>query len=1465
MTFLNQHLSKRITAMFLLVSIVFFFAVNVNAENISVQQNENGGQPSMNDYITIEGEANAKIVLPVNASPMEQYAAQELSDHVELVSGASLPIIVSDIGNEQFSTAMLTSDISTDKQGYYDFVISMNNPTSEDLLITLEQVNIEDGKPIVLIGGQEGLEPNQVLLGKNQVVLVHGFVRIDETTEFGEHTITIDVNAQQGKLATLTLDVLYELKNIFNNGDFEASNPAPWWITDFFYVVSDEAHSGTKSVRLDNNLGNGIGSGYESRLNLTSGHQYKLGVWAKKSTDSDVKLQLVVSELASYTTGLGRALDVVFDLTEEWEYYEFTFETNPDKDETYSFSWFNMYSYGIGTIWMDDFILIDLGGSDEPIPTQPEIPAPIFIGGVNDGESRTVSIILATPDSYPAITEKFEEDIAFLEDSDGFAVRQEDATIYIFGVTPKGTLNGVYDFIEDNLGVLWTRSTDLGTLYDPMPTIPVVQVNYREKSPLKLRAWHLCGTGANGEPHSDPATEIMMSRNKMNSKFAEFANIHLWDWQASVGIEPFNLGHNIQYWLLTSPLYNNQLEYWNTDEEGNYLGPGKGHVNFWSDGAAEAIATSVINFLNTYDIKYVGVGMEDTSYCVQHPEDKQPFEYAPGMFVYPGEDDYLSTVFFTFMNKIARKVKEVHPDVMLCTYAYIFTEIPPRCDIEDNICIVIAPINEDMRLPITTTEPSPNNKVYQNMERWSQKTSNIMVYNYYGCFPYAAEYYERPIAGRVQSDLQYYVEKGFMGVVPEGIVDANTNTWAVNTLQFWLFSKLFWDPYADIDALTELFCQKAYGDAAPHMLRYYKLVEQGWNSKYTTIRWSTDLRTYVKTFILDSGLVDEMQDALDKAWAAANEIQKERIQPIKEAFESNVRSYNEEYYKEDAIAVKTSVAKDVILNTFDFNSEVWAEAVALEKFYDSGTQKPVDGAKTKVRLLWDEEYLYVAYENFDSGIDDLPKAPINSEGSWWAGDSDDVETYLSADPTFSIYYCYFGNPLGEQIRYIGPSVTHDKDTPVMWETAARIFDEEGTENDRWVIIQAIPFESLGITEPVTTETVIYGYFYRGYYAPTFTNIGWLGASVWNASCFKPINLVEDIQTEPEKEITSIKPVSVTTTVGVPPILPSEVTVVYDDNSEAELPVTWESIDPSKYEEEGNFTVYGTVEGTEIKAVANVTVKASDSVITTLSGTDKVNTGEQFEIKYGLAGAKEVSAQDVTISYDEDLFEFTSAESIIDETIIVELKDNDEEGILRMIISSLGADNAINGTAEIISMIFNAIKTGTGKIEVTNAALSNGLGEVAYAEVTSKTIAVAPDRSILINAINNARAILSAAVEGLEIGMYPAGSKARLNQAVMKAEAIAQSSEELTENEIIQATEELNKAVDHFMGLVITGSTGDLNDIPGYDIGDLGIVAYNYGKTSEDPNWDAIKKCDIDGDGKIGLFDLAFIAKKILGN
>ena len=73
------------------------------------------------------------------------------------------------------------------------------------------------------------------------------------------------------------------------------------------------------------------------------------------------------------------------------------------------------------------------------------------------------------------------------------------------------------------------------------------------------------------------------------------------------------------------------------------------------------------------------------------------------------------------------------------------------------------------------------------------------------------------------------------------------------------------------------------------------------------------------------------------------------------------------------------------------------------------------------------------------------------------------------------------------------------------------------------------------------------------------------------------------------EITAVQPVNVKTDVGAAPKLPSTVTVVYNNGSEGTKAVVWDAIDPSLYAKDGTFKVEGTVEGTNIKAVANVTV------------------------------------------------------------------------------------------------------------------------------------------------------------------------------------------------------------------------------------------------------------------------------------
>ncbi|MFD0716035.1 S-layer homology domain-containing protein [Paenibacillus sp. GCM10027626] len=77
------------------------------------------------------------------------------------------------------------------------------------------------------------------------------------------------------------------------------------------------------------------------------------------------------------------------------------------------------------------------------------------------------------------------------------------------------------------------------------------------------------------------------------------------------------------------------------------------------------------------------------------------------------------------------------------------------------------------------------------------------------------------------------------------------------------------------------------------------------------------------------------------------------------------------------------------------------------------------------------------------------------------------------------------------------------------------------------------------------------------------------------------------------EITGLAPVDVETVVGKAPVLPAKVKATYADKTTADVAVKWDAVAPSQYAQAGTFKVNGTVDGTAIKAVAAVTVKAVD--------------------------------------------------------------------------------------------------------------------------------------------------------------------------------------------------------------------------------------------------------------------------------
>jgi hypothetical protein len=128
-------------------------------------------------------------------------------------------------------------------------------------------------------------------------------------------------------------------------------------------------------------------------------------------------------------------------------------------------------------------------------------------------------------------------------------------------------------------------------------------------------------------------------------------------------------------------------------------------------------------------------------------------------------------------------------------------------------------------------------------------------------------------------------------------------------------------------------------------------------------------------------------------------------------------------------------------------------------------------------------------------------------------------------------------------------------------------------------------------------------------------------------------------------------------------------------------------------------------------------------------------------------------------------------------------------------------------------------------------------------------------------IASAQQLHDAATEGIQNGQYPIGSKARLTLAVAEAVAVHEDSAAGAEQQE-SAILKLDEAVARFEQLVITAATGDVNDVPGVDFGDLNKIVENYGVKKGDAKWAAIRHADLNGDDRIGLYELAFISYRL---
>lgn len=437
------------------------------------------------------------------------------------------------------------------------------------------------------------------------------------------------------------------------------------------------------------------------------------------------------------------------------------------------------------------------------------------------GDAGAINIILGTE----AARRDFASDIEWLGDSDGYAVRTKNKNIYIFGSNDKGTLNGIFAFLESNTDIIWPRPlTELSAVYSEHPDLDIVRADFRDRPATRLRGW-LFNAGGNASQ--------WLYRNRNNYDNYGQTSLPGAERQAQKGSYlEYGGGHNLHGFVDKS-----RTEFYPTinGAKPEKLNVWKHQLCFTHPDLPESYAQNLLAYLAAKapaNIECMNVKIEDNWGVCACERCLSPITLPDGSKVLPDDPAFRSTQFFIFLNDVTRRVNAVYPKLKIGTYAYFFTATPPKVALDPHIRVYFCPyVRKDQHAPLS--HPI-NDHWWQMINQWAKATPNVVLREYYGIM---AAF--RPLAEVVDFDVKSYLSRGVMEysaeIMPDqqmiwsdGMLRGGADEWDFMAMDYWAISRIYWAPDQDVEQLRKYFLRRTYREAAPAMEHFYGAIRSRW-------------------------------------------------------------------------------------------------------------------------------------------------------------------------------------------------------------------------------------------------------------------------------------------------------------------------------------------------------------------------------------------------------------------------------------------------------------------------------------------------------------------------------------------------------------------------------------------------------------------------------------------------------------
>ena len=377
------------------------------------------------------------------------------------------------------------------------------------------------------------------------------------------------------------------------------------------------------------------------------------------------------------------------------------------------------------------------------------------------------------------------------DDDEGFTYRTVSGNLYIYGGRQRGTMYGVYAFLENELGVRWYASD--GTVVPKRTTYRLRKLRVSESPAIRYRF----------AQYSMVSNDLAWCAHNRNNT--------LWSARSNEygGIEAYWNAHTCGQFVDAEELFKSHPEYF-AFRDGKRIN--NGQLCLTNPDVLRICTEGMLSAIKTYPNYWVySMSQNDNKLyceCEKCTAVAERYQAQSGLMLW-------------FVNQVAAAVKKVYPNKFIGTFAYQYTrKAPVGIRPADNVVIRLCSI--ECCFAHALDECEHNAAFMADLCDWQAIAPRLYIWDYVVNFrQYHAPFPNLQVLAR---NIQIFREHNAIGIQEEAQYQTAGGEFA--ELKAWLLTRLLWNPNQDVQSLVYEFVHAYYGAAADAVLRYIKMCQQ---------------------------------------------------------------------------------------------------------------------------------------------------------------------------------------------------------------------------------------------------------------------------------------------------------------------------------------------------------------------------------------------------------------------------------------------------------------------------------------------------------------------------------------------------------------------------------------------------------------------------------------------------------------